>query len=248
VFIRGWFRQLLDFCYPGTCAACERPCEGGFPACESCLSKLEQLETASACNRCARPVAGSGAWCPWCVGKGIYPFEQIVNLGMYKEPLRRLIHRMKYNGRWPLAEQLAHRLWEQQKVRNLLESAEVIIPVPLHRWKQIARGYNQSQVIACWLGKKSRKLMARPIVRLRATISQTQLRSHQKRIENLQDAFGLIDESSVRGKHVVVVDDVMTTGATLQEIGRTLLQAQPSRLSAIVLAVSDPKRKDFESI
>lgn len=248
VVLRGWFRQLLDFCYPGVCAACERPCEGGFPACETCLGQLDALESAGACDRCARPVPGGGTFCPWCGGKGIYPFEHIVNLGVYKEPLRELIHRMKYNGRWPLAEQLADRLWEHEKVRNLMESAEVIVPVPLHRWKQIARGYNQSQVMARQLGKKSRKAMARPVVRLRATVSQTQLRSHQKRVENLQHAFGLVDESIVRGKHVVIVDDVMTTGATLQEVGRTLLQAQPSKLSAIVLAVSDPKRKDFERI
>src|SRR5207249_4890240 len=96
--------------------------------------------------------------------------------------------------------------------------------------------------------RRSRIPIAFSAVRTRATASQTHLNSKSKRHDNVRDAFALIDPAKVRGKKVVLIDDVMTTGATLKAVARTLMEAKPLRLSAIVLAIADPRRRGFESI
>ncbi len=117
--------------------------------------------------------------------------------------------------------------------------------MPLHPFRQFQRGYNQAEVIARRLGSSR---LCRPLKRSRNTPSQTNLHSHQKRLENLQDAFNLTDPTSIAGRRVLVIDDVMTSGATLQSIARTLVPAKPRSLHAMVLAIADPRGRQFESV
>jgi len=198
------------------------------------------------------PVPEHGAPCPHCGGKGLYPFEKVLRLGTYHDPLRHLVHRMKYEHQWPLGEHFAERLLAQERVKRILNEhvreTQVLVAVPLHRFRQISRGFNQARVIADWLGKKSEIPRATPLVRLRNTETQTNLHSRAKRVENLKDAFGLVDSKRVAGKHVVLIDDVMTSGATLQAAGRALLEAKPASLCTIVVAIADPLRQDFQAI
>jgi ComF family protein len=139
-------------------------------------------------------------------------------------------------------------LWRQDEIKTVLNACDCLVPVPLHRMRQMSRGFNQAEVIARRLSKHCGKRVVRPAVRLRNTETQTQLHSRAKREENLKDAFGLVDEWSIRDRHVAIVDDVTTTGATLQSLARTLRFAEPARLSAIVVAVADPMGRDFQVI
>src|ERR1041384_5924796 len=109
--------RLLDLCYPTSCAACEASCDMGMSLCGDCESKLAILEQAAACPRCAMPLATRGDPCPWCGGKGLYPFQNIVRLGVFDDPLKGLIHRAKYHDRWPHAETLADRLFQHSRTR-----------------------------------------------------------------------------------------------------------------------------------
>ena len=245
--IRGLVEQFLEFAYPAACAVCEGPCEGR-EVCAACTDQMHELEWDAACGRCAMPVKQWDAPCPFCKGRGIYPYQKIVRLGRFVEPLKELVHHMKYHGRWGLGEQLADWLWEQQRVKDLLESADVIVPVPLHRLRQIERGYNQAEVLARRLGRRADRPVVRPAVRLRHTPSQTQQTSQVKRHENLRGAFGLRHGGRIAGKRVVVIDDVMTTGATLQALGRVLKAAEPASMSAIVIAVADPRGRGFQAV
>ena len=243
--------RVVDFCYPGRCACCEAGTDGAMLLCSACDEELRKLESAPACSWCAKPLPETGAPCPHCLGEGVPHFDRIVRLGVFADPLKQLIHQMKYHNRWGLAEVLADRLLAQERTNGLLADAELLVPVPLHRLRQISRGYNQAEVIAKRLASqyKSRKLrVIRPVVRLRHTESQTNLTSAAKRRENLRDAFGLVSPRAVRGKHVVVVDDVMTTGATLNAVAAALAYGRPASLAALVLAVADPKGRDFQSI
>jgi predicted amidophosphoribosyltransferase len=223
------------------------------------------------------PVTIPGAPCAQCLGNGLSPFEKVVCLGVLKDPLKSVIHRMKYEHRWPLAERLADRIVQRSDLQAVLENAEVLVAVPLHRRRQRERGYNQAEVIARRLcrifnsaGRKARDLpeldddlpidpqpsgsgyqrlrIARVAARVRPTETQTHLHSRAQRTENLRGAFVLMEPSKIEGKHVVLVDDVMTTGATLVTLARTLKPAKPASLSAIVLAVADPKGRAFEVI
>jgi ComF family protein len=248
VRLAGLLSPLLDFCYPGACADCGAATEGAAALCPGCDEKLQKLESAPACRSCAKPLADHGAPCPHCLGDGDAHYGWVLRLGTFTEPLKKLIHQVKYHQRWPLAEVLADRLAAQERVKALLCETDVLVPVPLHRLRQISRGYNQAEVIARRLASRCRLKVARPVVRLRNTESQTSMTSAAQREENMRDAFALIDPRRVRGKHVVVVDDVMTTGATLKAVARALRPARPASLCGIVLAVADPKGRDFQSI
>jgi ComF family protein len=215
----------------------------------ACDAALQELANEPACLSCAMPLPTKGSPCPYCEGRGVAHYDRIVRLGTFHDPLRALIHHVKYHNRWPLAEFLADRLMEQEGVKAILQEGGVLLPVPLHPLRQIARGFNQADVIARRLRSRDKRLrIVNPVLRLRHTETQTHLHSAAQRTENLRDAFGLIRPSSVRGQHVIVIDDVRTTGATLHALARALRPAKPASLSAIVVALADPKGKDFEAI
>lgn len=243
-------RDVVDFCYPGRCAVCDDDCAGGAAVCPPCLEQLTALEAAPACEWCGKPLGADGDPCPWCVGKGLPSYDRVAALGVFRDPIKHLIHRTKYHRRWPLAEFLAERLLDRGRVRRVLAEADCIVSVPLHRLRQMSRGYNQADVLARSLARAApRRLpVVYPAVRWRHTETQTHLHSRERREENLRDAFGLVRPAAIRGKRVVVVDDVMTTGATLRSLARVLRPARPARLSAVVVAIADPKGRDFERI
>jgi ComF family protein len=240
---------LEDFCFPGRCAVCEAAYEGSSPLCAACNSALRELAKEPACVACAMPLPTERSPCPYCEGRGVAHYDRIVRLGTYHDPLRALIHHVKYHNRWPLAEFLADRLMEQEGVKAILHEGGVLLPVPLHPLRQIARGFNQADVIARRLRSKDKRLrIVNPVLRLRHTETQTHFHSHAQRAQNLRDAFGLVRPSAVRGQHVIVIDDVRTTGATMHALARALRPAKPATLCGIVVAMADPKGKDFEAI
>jgi ComF family protein len=248
--LRTLLRDVTDFCYPGRCETCDADCAGGEPLCSQCAAQLRGLEVAPACGRCAKPLVNPEDPCPYCLGKGLRPYDRILRLGVFRDPIRQMVHRMKYHRRWTLAEYLADRLREQAHVRRVLEGADCLVPVPLHRLRQMSRGYNQADVLAAALANalKPHPRIVRPVVRLRNTETQTHLHSRAQREANLRDAFALVRPQVVHGRHVVVIDDVMTTGATLRAFARALRPGRPASLSAIVVAIADPKGSDFQKV
>jgi len=101
--LRPILRHVLDFCYPGVCACCDADAPGGAVLCADCDAHLREQSSAQACENCAMPLATEGAPCPYCLGKGVPWFERIIRLGVFDDPLKHLIHQMKYHRRWPLA-------------------------------------------------------------------------------------------------------------------------------------------------
>ena len=250
VHLRRLLGHVLDFCYPGICANCESTIGDAACLCGDCNVKLSAMIAAPACEFCAMPLAMHGAPCPHCVGKGVPHFEKIIRIGVFDDPLKHLIHQMKYHQRWALGEFLGERLAETERAKGLLTETDLLVPVPLHFKRHVARGYNQADVIARKLGGGRRRIkVVHALRRTRDTETQTHIQSHDKRLENVRGAFALRRAArNVRGKHVIIVDDVMTSGATLAACARVLKQASPASLCAIVLAIADPKRRGFEVI
>jgi ComF family protein len=237
--------DIADFFYPPVCKLCTAIGESP-PLCAACLASLDQLAAAPACDRCGYPLVHPADPCPHCHGKGIAPIDCVIRLGVFIDPLRTLVHRIKYRHGWPLAEFLADRLVAHEPAKGLLAEAECLVPVPLHPFRQWTRGYNQASVIAARIGKRCGIPNSTPLVRLRNTPSQTTLHAQTSRWENVRDAFGLISASSVRGRHVVLVDDVMTSGSTLRSAARTLARGAPASISVLAVAVADPKGRAYE--
>ena len=159
--------QLLDdvvnLIYPPRCASCaadDRP--GEF--CADCGGKLSELEAAPACPRCAAPL-GDGSACPYCGGIGIHPFATIAALGPFRDPLRRMIHKMKYRHGWPIAEILAQRMLDHPRTRIVLQQTDCLVAVPLHGARQFGRGYNQAHTIAAQLSRRCDIRLVHPLVR-----------------------------------------------------------------------------------
>jgi ComF family protein len=243
---------VVAFCYPRECASCGFPFEAAqaedSELCGACALALEQIAAAPACGRCAMPAAAVGTPCPHCLGRSVPPFERVASLGVLRHPLQRLVHRAKYAGRWRLAEMLVERAMRRGDVRQLMEHVDVVVPVPMYRWRQVLRGYNQAEVIGQHLARLGGKRFCRVAVRAQSTAVQAQLHARAKRFENLRNAFVLDRPAAIAGKRVLVVDDVLTTGATLVAMGRTLTAAEPAKLFGMVLAVADPKGRAFEVI
>jgi ComF family protein len=241
VAIGAILSTVMDFVFPWSCAVCREAFEGTGPLCAPCATELAALEDEPACARCAAPLPMVGSPCPYCMGKGPANFERVVRLGPYADPLRTMIHHLKYHRRWGIGEELALRLLKRETVKALLQETQVLVAVPLHWKRQLTRGYNQAEVIARRLGKVCEIPLARPVRRVRDTETQTHMHSSARRTENLRDAFALLDPRKVASRHVTIVDDVWTAGATMQAMARALKPAKPASLSAIVVARANPK-------
>lgn len=194
------------------------------------------------------PLAQHNAPCPYCRGRGLRPFNHIVRLGIYNEPLKDLIHHMKYHNRWALAEHLARRFATTDRLKHLITKESVLVPVPLHFVRQMLRGYNQADIIARALRREFKCALAHPAKRIRDTATQAQIHALADRDANVKGAFALTRPRAIAGKHVIVVDDVMTSGSTLRSFARTLLAANPASISAVVVAIADPKHRGFQTI
>jgi ComF family protein len=242
-------RDVGAWLYPPICIACKSPKEiPGTDFCRTCAESLTALASTASCPRCAAPSPESAA-CPFCRGAGMYPFESIVTLGPFRQPLRKMVHQMKYRHRWPLAVALADRLAAERRAMDLLNRCDILIPTPLHWSRHIQRGYNQADMIAGQLARHRRGLrLLRPLVRLKKTAAQTTVVSAADRAANLRFAFGLTSTKGLQGKTIALVDDVLTTASTLKSAARALQDANPAAIHAIVLAVADPRRRDFQAV
>ncbi len=242
-------RDLANFIYPPTCPVCRAAIDGADERfCGECRAAISGLAASPACGLCGATIP-DGSACPFCNGSGVTPFQSIVALGPFREPLRKMVHEMKFRHRWPVAEILADTMWEQPRIRRVLDEIEVLVPVPLYWSRQIGRGYNQADALARRLAKRCRGIAVKyPIVRLKNTSAQTSVYSAADRAANLRLAFGLVDGGSISGKRVALVDDVITTGSTVKAAARAIKEGKPASICAIAVAVADPRRRDFQGV
>lgn len=153
--------------------------------------------------------------------------------------MQHLMHHFKYKGIQKIGNLLGNIAGEQLLKSPVFKSADVVIPVPLHKSRLRKRGYNQSMCFAEGLSEKMRiPIDENNLVRLRATETQTH-RSRFSRFENMQEVFTLTNPESLRNKHVLLVDDVVTTGSTLEACGTALLKAEGLKLSIATIACAE---------
>jgi len=234
-------RTLLE---PG-CAACggllERPLAS--PVCAACWLAVTPV-AAPACVRCGEPFGMPGAAgpeCPRCRRRAP-AFALARSAGRYEGSLRRMVHVYKFERRRVLAVALARLMREAG--RDLLRGADAVVPVPLHPWRAFRRGFNQADDLAAALGPP----VWRVLRRVETGPPQSALPAAHRHA-NVRGAFAVWPASvrrrlpggyRLRNAAVVLVDDVMTTGATLDACSRALLDAGVRRVAALTLARTAP--------
>ncbi|MEA3309494.1 MAG: ComF family protein [Chloroflexota bacterium] len=222
------YRWLADLLMPPCCVSCGRL--GGW-LCADCAATLP-LFVGPLCVRCGRAWEGSGL-CPVCRETPLQT-NPIRAAFLFEGAIRDVIHALKYRGGADVVATLAPRMREAWLSQEM--SGEVLIPVPLHAQREAQRGYNQAALLAVALGREMGLPVVGVLQRVRNTTSQTKLNRRERRA-NVAQAFTLAaTKKNFQGKHVVLVDDVATTGATLEACAITLLQGGAKNVSAFTLA------------
>ncbi len=197
-----------------------------------------QFIAAPCCARCGIPFAaeyGANVECPSCIAAPP-DFVTARAAVVYDEASHNLIVGFKHSDRTELAPMFAR--WMARAGRTLINSASVLTPVPLHPRRLAARRYNQSLLLAAKIAQMTHaRLAVSDLIRRRATPPQKELSADARR-RNVAGAFGLAKGAAARVKdaHIILIDDVLTTGATLSSAARTLRKAGAGRVDALVLA------------
>ena len=238
-------RAVLELLVPLHCAVCGAPASAGgrwalCPACARRLAALLQAAWCPACGRRAGPHTGDGRGCYFC-RKFPVRFDGAVRLGPYEGPLKRLVLGAKYGGRPALAEMLGRLLAERLALAPWADEVDLVVPVPLHWGRRLQRGFNQAEVMAHRLAAalpKVRRPARRVLVRVRATAHQTSVPAARRR-RNVRGAFRVVRPGRARGRSVLLVDDVMTSGTTVAECTRVLKRAGARTVYVAVAATAD---------
>lgn len=232
-------QSLNQLLWPAVCINCKRSiCETDKSLCKNCWDELLGCAGADYCRRCGRDVSRyalvDGA-CPDCQGKEVH-FDQISRSGVYVDALRKMILAFK-KGRTELDSALGFLANAALQGSSFYDDVEFFVPVPLHWARRLVRGYNQSLVLAKKLKHPTAKINTE-LVRIRHTKSQIIMPTPAERAANVAGAFAVRRGHNFNGRNVCLVDDIKTTGATLNECARTLKEAGASKVFALVLAVA----------
>lgn len=234
--------RVLDLLYPSICSVCGIALRDGRALCEPCDADLPRL-AAPFCENCGEAFQGKidGTFvCPNC-SKLTFAFEFARSAAVRDDRTLEMIHRLKYNREIHLATELgrlAHESFVDPRLLPALDGGWPLVPVPLHRKRQQGRHFNQAAEISRVLSKHTRLPVLHGLSRLRSTETQTRL-TRAQRMENLRGAF-LLTHQGKRwvGKSpggAILVDDVFTTGSTVDECAKTLRRAGFERVFVVTV-------------
>ncbi|WP_394561318.1 double zinc ribbon domain-containing protein [Aquipseudomonas alcaligenes] len=217
------------------CLLCADHADTEHPLCSACEAELPWL--GGHCRICALPLPATGLACGECQ-KRPPPFSRVEAAWRYAFPLDSLITRFKHQAHWPmgrlLAGLLSHHL--QHAFAEGLPRPDLLLPVPLGRKRLRSRGFNQAQMLASWLADRLQLPLHSD------WLQRPQEGAHQQELDaaarkrNLRQAFALDRQAAVENRHVALVDDVLTTGATAAALARVLLAAGATRVDVYCLA------------
>jgi ComF family protein len=230
-------QSAVSLLYPPLCTICGGSIRAGKYLCDQCEIKAVRI-FAPFCEKCSEPFEGaitSAFTCANCAHRKIY-FDAAVAAYRGRGIVREVIHEFKYGRQIHLRHLIARWLSAALEDERLCGGRfDVIIPVPLHPTRQRERGFNQAAVLAELLGAQT-SLPVKPLLeRTRYTTTQTAL-DRSERMENLHNAFRLRKNADVRGLRVLLIDDVLTTGSTLNECARVLKRAGAFSVHAAMAA------------
>jgi ComF family protein len=237
----GLFEPLFTLVFPDDCRVCGEPLRelSRIPVCSPCLKEPAPLTAEFFCAACRMPFLNrfpldESGLCALC-RQGHSGFDAVFSYGAYEGTLRKLIHLFKYAGIQPLARPfgdfLARALPRDQRF-------DAVVPMPLHWRRRFERRFNQSALLAREIAKRWNVPMNHAVRRGRATAFQAGL-TNSKRRANVAGAFQIKRGTRLDRMHILLVDDVLTTGATASACARVLKRAGARRVTVLALARTD---------
>jgi ComF family protein len=244
---------LASILFPAPCGLCGEILSDAsrIPICRPCLDQLTPWK-APLCPRCGRPfasaVAIAGVEHPLCHGcrRGLYDFDIARSYGAYGSAMAGAIVMLKYQKVTPLANWFAERLVPLVRENAAQFAADVVVPVPLHPARRRERGYNQAELIARALARHlQRPCRSHLLVRTQPRPEKRRL-TVRERWHSVRNAFDMREGAQVDKLRVLLVDDVLTTGATLDACSRALREAGAAYVAAITVARAMPRSQGLE--
>ena len=230
--LKSWCNTFVNILLPHKCFACSAYVNENA-LCEECWGKL-QFVNEPFCDKCGRPVAlnlSDKIVCISCISR-VKHFDRARSLLKFNYLSKLLIHGVKYGDKTHVAEFLSTILYS--KYQKEINECDIIIPVPMHKFKRWLRLYNQAQVIAEFINKRARKKLSHTLMKSKFTRPQSTL-TQKARFANLKNSFRVTDKKVVLNKHILLVDDVMTTGTTIDRCSKILKEAGAAKVTAITI-------------
>lgn len=234
-FFSDAFKGLLNFVFPPQCPICKTRVQNVNSLCNDCFSNIRFISKPY-CEKCGRPFEfqiNEELWCGVCLTKK-QVFYKARAAFKYDDFSKRLILPFKHSDHIELTALLTNFLY--QAGTDLFGEIDILIPVPLHRYRLMKRKYNQAALLAKTLSIRIKKPFAAGVL---LRVKHTQSQGHMKKSErkqNVSKAFHVKNNLKIAGKHVLLIDDVMTSGATLNECAKALKKAGASKVSYLTLA------------
>ncbi len=242
--VRTAARDTIEFIYPSACLMCqcrELPSEcDEIRLCNNCRTELAP-KIEHSCVRCGARIGPfteqqtARQGCIYC-RKDRFAFDSVIRLGVYENRLREACLLCRQAGGEPLAAALADFMWQTEREAFRTLQGAVIVPVPLHWSQRIVRPHNPPATLAERLGRRLQGRICRHILRKRRKTPAQRTLPPSRRRANLRNAFRVRHTRAIQGRNVLLVDDVMTTGTTINEAAKILIAAGASRVDVAVVA------------
>ena len=212
------FNSLINIIFPQICSFCGNINEKGL--CNKCEIKFKRLAENGILNKKSENMN----------------FENLIYIFRYEGKIRNLIIDYKFNEKAYIYETFVNFILKQEKIFEKMKSYDTIIPVPISKQRKKERGYNQSLLIAKKISNSLNiKLETRCLYKTKNIIAQSKLNKEERNL-NIQNAYELKNEQIIKNKQILLVDDIYTTGNTVNECARMLQKAQPKKIDVFVIA------------